>query len=226
MIVLAFDTATPRTVVGLDVPGREVASATHTPQEGEKPGHAAQLLPLADGLLAAAGFTAADVGRIGVGVGPGTFTGLRIGVATARALAQATGAELAAVPTLAALADAATHRGHDGPVLAVLDARRGETFAQPFTGATPLAPPAAVAPDALVALLDAAPGAWLAVGDGAVRYRDVLPEGLATVPPDDDPAHAVDAAALCRLAAAVPPAARDALVPEYVRAPDAVPRRP
>src|ERR671929_33096 len=93
----------------------------HAPAPGERPGHASQLLPLARALLERASLTFADVERIGVGVGPGTFTGLRIGVATAPALAQGAGADLAAVSTLQALAAAAEH---DGPVLAVLHARR------------------------------------------------------------------------------------------------------
>lgn len=226
MILLAFDTATPDTAVGLAVPGHDVAVARHEPSPGARPGHAEQLLPLAHGLLADAGLTLADVGRFGVGVGPGTFTGLRIGVATARALAQATGAELAAITTPAALADAAVRDGHDGPVLAVLDARRGEAFAAAFAGGAPLAPVRAVRPEGLGELLDVAPGPWLAVGDGAVRFRAELQPAGVEVPPDGSHLHRVDGAALCRLAATAPPADRDALVPEYVRAPDAVPRTP
>lgn len=226
MIVLAFDTATPETVVGLAVPGHEVTAARHTPAEGERPGHAAQLLPLAQSLLSAAGLTFADVQRIGVGTGPGTFTGLRIGVATARALAQGTGAELVAVPTLAVLADAAARDGHDGPVLAVLDARRGEAFAAAHRDGAELLAPAAVRPEGLPALLAVAPGPWRAVGDGAVRFRSELQPAGVEVPPDGSALHRVDAGALCRLAAIALPADRDRVVPEYVRAPDAVPRKP
>ena len=125
-IVLGFDTATPDTVVALAAGGAEPLELRHTPGAGERPGHASRLLPLARTLLDRAGLTFADLDRIGVGVGPGTFTGLRIGVATARALAQGSGADAVAVSTLRALAAGA---GHDGPVLAVLDARRGEAFA-------------------------------------------------------------------------------------------------
>ncbi|MDP2710661.1 MAG: tRNA (adenosine(37)-N6)-threonylcarbamoyltransferase complex dimerization subunit type 1 TsaB, partial [Solirubrobacteraceae bacterium] len=108
MIVLGFDTATPATVVALlddaRAGGPDVAERRHEPAPGARPGHAGQLLGLAAELLDAAGLTFADVERIAVGLGPGTFTGLRIGVATARALAQGTGAELVGVSTLQALA--------------------------------------------------------------------------------------------------------------------------
>ncbi len=216
MIVLAFDTATPETVVGLQV-GEELRGARHTPAEGERPGHAVQLLPLAHALLAEAGLRLADVQRIGVGVGPGTFTGLRIGVATARALAQGTGAQLAAIPTLTALAQ------QDGQVLAVLDARRGEAFVAAHRDGRPLADPAAVKPEALADVVQGG-DPWLAVGDGAVKFRAELHAAGVVIPPDDSSLHRLDPRALCRLAAEAPPADRDALLPEYVRAPDAKPR--
>ena len=219
--VLGFDTATPDTVVALlagDAPPRELR---HTPAPGERPGHASRLLPLAGELLDGAGLRFADIDRIGVGVGPGTFTGLRIGVATARALAQAAGADLAAVSTLQALAAAAEH---DGPVLAVLDARRGEAFAAAWSHGERLLAPVAVPPQALRELVDGLsdnPGPWLAVGDGAVRFRDLLEPAAVTVPADGSPRHRVSAIAICRLAQASAPVGRDALVPEYVRLPDA-----
>jgi len=219
--VLGFDTATPDTVVGLLVDGREPLELRHRPAPGERPGHASQLLPLARALLDRAGLTFADVDRIGVGVGPGTFTGLRIGVATARALAQGSGAELGAVSTLRALAAGS---GHDGPVLAVLDARRGEAFAAAYRGDAELVAPAAVRPEALAALVAGRaepPAAWLAVGDGAIAFRDQLEPAAVAVPADGNPCHRVSAVAICRLAAASAPVARDALVPEYVRLPDA-----
>lgn len=222
MIVLALDTATSSTVVGVARDGELVAERRHDPAPGERPGHVRELLGLCAGALQDAGAAFGDVDRLGAGVGPGTFTGLRIGVATARALAQGGGAELAAVSTLEALAVGAGP--HEGPVLACLDARRGELFVAAWEGGRRLLEPAAVRPEELAGLLGASPGPWLACGDGAVRSRDRLETAGVTVPGDGDPRHAVRAAALCRLAAEAPAVARDALVPEYVRPPDATPR--
>jgi len=225
VIVLALDTATPDTVVGLAVPGRAVAGRGHRPGPGERPGHAVQLLPLAHELLEEAGLAFADVERIGVGVGPGTFTGLRIGVATARALAQGTGAALAAVSTLEALALGA-HPAAPGPVLACLDARRGEAFAAAWSApAEPLLGARAVPPAQLPELLDSHPGPWLSVGDGSIRFRDVLEGAGAQIPEDGSELHRVGAPALCRLAERAPEAGPD-VRPDYVREPDAVPSRP
>jgi tRNA threonylcarbamoyladenosine biosynthesis protein TsaB len=223
-VVLGFDTATPDTVVALAVGGDDPLELRHAPAPGERPGHAAQLLPLAQALLDRAGLGFADVTRIGVGVGPGTFTGLRIGVATARALAQASGADLAAVSTLHALAAGAAHDGRAGPVLAVLDARRGEAFAAAYRGDERLLGPVAVRPEALRGLIEKRPEppeTWLAVGDGALAFRAKLEPAAIAVPADGNPCHRVSAVAICRLAAASLPVARDALVPEYVRLPDA-----
>lgn len=225
MIVLAFDTATADTVVGLRDAGGAVRTRRHTPGPGERPGHAAQLLPLARALLAEAGLAWGDVARVGVGTGPGTFTGLRIGVATARALVQAGGQELAGVGTLEALArGAATGAAAGTAVLGCLDARRGEAWVAAWRDGAPLAPVRGVAPEALGALTAGHPGPWLAAGDGSVRFRAQLEAAGVHVPPDASGLHHVDGAVLCELALAAPAGARDSLEPEYVRAPDAVPK--
>ena len=208
MNVLAFDTATPATVVALN--DRELR---HDPAPGERPGHAAQLLPLATTLLADAGLAFADLDRVVVGVGPGTFTGLRIGVATARALAQGTGAELAGVSTLRALAANAGGR----PVLAVLDARRGEAFVAEYEGDAEVRPPAAVTPQTLANL---ARPSLLAVGDGSVRFREVLEPAGVEIPADGSPLHQVSALALARLASTTAVSGEN-VIPEYLRLPDA-----
>jgi tRNA threonylcarbamoyladenosine biosynthesis protein TsaB len=220
-VILGLDTATPATVVAVLPDEGEPVELRHEAGPGERPGHATQLLALARRALDAVGADFSDVRRIGVGVGPGTFTGLRIGVATARALAQASGADVAAVSTLRALAAAA---GHDGPVLAVLDARRGEAFAAAHRGDEELIAAVAVKPDALPGLIRTRPEppeTWLAVGDGALAFRDQLEPAAIAVPADGHPSHRVSAVAICRLATTIAPTPRDALVPDYVRLPDA-----
>jgi tRNA threonylcarbamoyladenosine biosynthesis protein TsaB len=214
--VLVIDTATAATVVGVAV-ADQLVERRHDPLDGERPGHVSQVLALAEAALAAAGTDLASMERIGVGVGPGSFTGLRIGIATARALAHATGLPLAAVSTLGALAVGAG----DEPVLAVLDARRGEAFVALWQDGRQVSAPRAVKPEDLH---DAAAGAVLAVGDGAVRFRERLEPAGVTVPQDGSPLHRVGAAGLVRLARQAPVVDRDALLPDYVRSPDAKPR--
>jgi len=225
-MILALDTATAATVVGVaDADGTLRAQRRHDPAPGERPGHAQQLLALAAAALQEAGAQWPDLTRIAAGVGPGTFTGLRIGIATARALAQGLGAEVAGVSTLRALALGAGDG--DGHVLAVLDARRGEAFVAAYDAAgAQLLAPAAWRPERLRDVAALAPGPWRAVGDGAVHFREDLEAAGVAIAAEDSPVHRVSAAALCRLAAEGPTVPRDALVPEYVRAPDAIPRRP
>lgn len=227
MIVLGFDTATPATAVALldDAHPADAAQRRHVPAPGERPGHAAQLLPLAAALLDEAGLRFTDVDRIAVGLGPGTFTGLRIGVATARALAQSAGADLAGVSTLRALAsDAEAAAPPDSGVLAVIDARRGEAFAAGWRDGRPVIGQAALAPEELSRVVAAAGGSWLAVGDGALRFRQDLERAGCTVPDDGSEQHDVSARAICRLGLEAPEGtARDLVVPDYLRPPDAVP---
>jgi tRNA threonylcarbamoyladenosine biosynthesis protein TsaB len=233
--VLGFDTATPATVVGVLRDDGVVFEGRHDPAPGERPGHATRLLGLVDEVLEAAGVRLEDVGRIAVGTGPGSFTGLRIGIATARGLAQGTGAELVGVSTLRALALNA--EGSDRPVAAVIDARRGEVFAAAWNADTELMSPAALAPAALAQALRrlATPGQAgdaeralsappLALGDGALRFRDDLEPAGAEIPPDDDPLHRVAARHVCRLGAGAKPTGID-VVPDYLRLPDAEARR-
>jgi tRNA threonylcarbamoyladenosine biosynthesis protein TsaB len=256
MTILAFDTATPATTVALALDDGRVLSRRHDPAPGERPGHQELLLAHAVTLLEEAGVTLAQLDRVAVGVGPGTFTGLRIGVATARGLAHAHDLPLIPVSTLHALAERVaagverptaegrpggaaemstpeegeTARRGDGarPLLAVLDARRGEAFAAAWAGAeardpraTPLLAPAALSPEALVAAVAALPAAPLAVGDGALRFREQLEAAGAVVPADGSELHRVDAVAHCRLGALLDPVARDEVVPAYLRLPDA-----
>lgn len=226
MIVLALDTATSATAVGLLDDGRLAGGIErrHDPAPGERPGHASRLLALAVELLDATGLRFADLDRIAVGLGPGTFTGLRIGVATARALAQGSGAELVGVSTLSALAVVAEPSAPAGSgVLAVIDARRGEAFAAGWREGRPVLEQAALAPAALARRIAEEGGTWLAVGDGALRFRADLESAGCRVPPESSPQHAVSALAICGLALPAPAGtARDLVVPDYLRLPDAV----
>jgi tRNA threonylcarbamoyladenosine biosynthesis protein TsaB len=225
VIVLGFDTATAATAVALlDSTEPGLASARRQdPAPGARPGHAAVLLGYAHELLSAAGLTFVDVDRIAVGLGPGGFTGLRIGVATARALAQASDAELVGVSTLEALAAAARPAAGQG-VLAVVDARRGEVFAAGWREGEQVVRPVAIAPAQIARI---AGEGWLAVGDGAIRFRDDLQAAGCVVPEDWSPRHAVEARTVCRIALrAQAGTARDLVVPDYLRKPDAVRSKP
>lgn len=220
MIVLGFDTATPATAVGLRLADGTVLEAYDDPKPDERPGHATRLLPLANELLAQADLDWQELERIAVGVGPGTFTGLRIGVATARGLAQSRGVELVGVSTLRALAHGALRApfGGEREVLAVVDARRGEVFVGGYAAGRELLAPRALAPSALASLLT--PGG-LAMGDGAVRYRTHLEDLGIEVPEDSSALHRVRGASICELAAHASPAESGNVLPDYLRRPDA-----
>jgi tRNA threonylcarbamoyladenosine biosynthesis protein TsaB len=156
------------------------------------------------------------VGRVLAGIGPGTFTGIRIAAATARALSAGTGIPLSKNSTLDALA--APARSYSGDVLAVLDARRGQVFARRYSEDGPTTGIYCLTPEEL-----SVEGGPLVVGDGAVRYRGAL-SGLGRIPPEDSPLHRVTAVGHV-ISADLSPVSPDELVPIYVREPDAEVRR-
>jgi tRNA threonylcarbamoyladenosine biosynthesis protein TsaB len=160
VLTLAFDTATSAATTALVRDGEVL---------GERVSRAVRVLEDADELLRASGLAQADLTRIVVGTGPGSFTGLRLGLATARGLALALELPLAGVSTLDALAAGAPE------ALPVIDGGRREVFT--LVGGEP----AVCTPQDV--------RAPLCVGDGAVRYRSVLEANGAQVPPDDDPRH-------------------------------------
>jgi tRNA threonylcarbamoyladenosine biosynthesis protein TsaB len=228
--ILGFDTATRATTVALADHEGTVIEARDDPPRGERPRHALRLLPLCAELLERVGIGYQDLDRLAVGVGPGTFTGLRIGVATARALAQASAIPLVGISTLQSLALNALSDGplqDVGAVAAVLDARRREAFAavwridQLHRLGDPSIAPAAFAPQALGERLSALGRTILALGEGAVEFRMVLESSGAIVPDDEAQLHRVTAAGHCRIARRVPHADPAQITPQYLRLPDA-----
>ena len=188
MLILAFDTAT-RVATSALVRDGEVL--------GERVSQAVTLLEEVDDLLRAAGAAPGDLDALAVGTGPGSFTGVRIGLATARGLALSLGIPAAGVSTLDALA-----AGAPG-ALPVIDARRGEVF-------VPLRP---AKPEELDV------EGRLCVGDGALRYLELLEARGAEIPPDDDERHVPRARHHAALARDFGPA--EAVEPIYLRVPDA-----
>jgi tRNA threonylcarbamoyladenosine biosynthesis protein TsaB len=217
MNLVGFDTSTAATAVC--VLREDGESFEYVPGADEldgRPGHAAELLPRITSLMGEAGVGWGEVGAIAVGLGPGAFTGLRIGVATARSLALARDLELRPVSSLRALAEGIDARLR----LPAIDARRGEVFGALYEDGRELLQPAARSPEALA---EHASGAR-AAGTGALHFREALEAAGATVEPDRSPAHVVRALNVCRLArtaSARPPAS---VLPDYLRLPDAKPR--
>jgi tRNA threonylcarbamoyladenosine biosynthesis protein TsaB len=193
LLILAFDTATDVATSALVLDGRVL---------GERASRAVRILDDGHELLAEAEMEAESVDGLAVGTGPGSYTGLRMGLVTARALSFSLGAPVAGVSTLAALAT-----GAPGAV-PVIDGRRGEVFT--LAGGTPTC----LRPQEM-----AVERGRVHVGDGAVRYRNVLEDAGAVVPPDDDPVHVPWARHHAALARDFGPA--ELAEPIYLRVPDA-----
>lgn len=222
MTLLGFDTSTPAaSACVLRSDGQAFEVAPPPGRLGRPPAHAGELMPAVADAMERAGADFGDLDAIAVGVGPGTFTGLRIGVATARALATAAGLPLRRVSSLAALA-----AGIDAPLrLPLIDARRGELFAALFEDGREVWGPFAAAPENLVARLREGGITPLAAGDGSLRFRGMLEEAGIPVAPDDSEAHVVRALYVCRLGEGAQDEAPEAVLPEYLREPDAKPQQ-
>jgi tRNA threonylcarbamoyladenosine biosynthesis protein TsaB len=242
--LLAIETATDMVGVALIRGDGGAAERVHVGGRA----HAELLAPAIEEVCAVSGCAVGDIGSIAVDVGPGLFTGLRVGVATAKALAQALSIGVFGVSSLDILAAAARHRmgaAAGRPVLSVIDARRGEVFVafyrfdRPGSGDDadhPIDPERVrdeaaepIAPEALLAwLAERVPGGGRVsvVGDGAVRYRELLAadpsvdlgwaDELSAPPP-----LALARLALARLAAGSRPVPAAALLPDYRRPADA-----
>jgi tRNA threonylcarbamoyladenosine biosynthesis protein TsaB len=221
--LLGFDTATDEVTVAAMRDGEVVTERRVSPLPGERPPHATALLAeIEQATEEVGGWSRVDA--IGAGIGPGSFTGLRVGLATARALAQALGKPVVPVGTLAALASglADTAQSSDQARLAVLDARRGQAFSALYApDRSELWEPAVDDPAELAGRVAGLSPAPLAAGSGALRFRRVLEDAGAEVLPDSDPAHRVSARQVCVLARAGRPAAPEEIKPIYLRPPDA-----
>ncbi|HVF08767.1 MAG TPA: tRNA (adenosine(37)-N6)-threonylcarbamoyltransferase complex dimerization subunit type 1 TsaB, partial [Actinomycetota bacterium] len=183
--------------------------------------------PLLQELMRRCDLTLSRVGGIAVGVGPGLFTGLRVGVATAKTIAQVTNLPLVGITSLDALAYAVRHTPRR--IAAVIDARRGEIFSAIYRavpgGIVRERDYEVLAPDRLAAEIQAMSGEVLAVGNGAMLYRHVLEEIDSRIEFASPIAAHPNAAALVELA--VPKLMREEhdrlydVVPLYLRKSDA-----
>ena len=207
MLVLALDTATPTLVAGVarwSPDGIEVLAERAVPSGNR---HAELLTPAVQGVLADAGVAMADVEAVVTGLGPGPFTGLRVGLVTAAAMSHALGIATYGVCSLDALAV-----GQPGRVLVATDARRKEIYWAGYDAGVRFVGPEVARPEAV-----ATDGFDHAVGDGALRYEAVL--GIKVV---DEPRYP-SAASLAELAAEriSAKAPSEPLIPLYLRRPDA-----
>ncbi len=219
--VLALDTATPDVTVAAAEDGVVISEESIAPEPGGRPRAATALMPAVGRAVERAGGWE-RVERIGVGVGPGSFTGLRIGVATARALAQGLMKPLAPVVSLRALALGVGERESHRPRLALIDARRSQVFGALYdAGGRELRPPFVAGPEEAAAGIGDLPAAPIAVGDGSIRFRQTFEAAGAEVPPDGDEAHRLWARHVCALAETTGATRLGAVEPIYLRPPDA-----
>ena len=217
MLVLAFDTAMAACSVAVWRNG-DIVAFRHVLQQR---GHAETLIPMIDEVCREAGVAVRDVDRIGVTVGPGTFTGQRVGLAAARALAIGSRVEIRGTTTLRAVAMGVLEQDRGGLVAAVFDARRGEVYAQAFdSGFAALGKPQVMPPAALAGWADGLPPGEVAlVGSGSTLAEGPLKAAGRRVRLSGAPDQP-DARIVARWAAG---AATDVWPPSplYLRAPDA-----
>jgi tRNA threonylcarbamoyladenosine biosynthesis protein TsaB len=198
-----------------------------------RPLHATRLLEEVERAAAAAGGWG-EVDLIAVGLGPGTFTGLRVGISTARGLSLSLGLPARGVCTLDALAAGILETDdssvpYEGLVtkrnrraLAVLDGWRGEVFAALYApDGSRLWEPAVFRPEELSERIASLGGTPAVAGSGAVRFRHELARDGVRIADDSDPVHRVAARHVCALAAAATDPEPDGLAPIYLRPPDA-----
>ena len=171
MIVIGIETSTPQTSVAIGTEAEIVAKASVAGRSRQE-----AVTPTLQQLLSWSDVDLRQVGGIAVGIGPGLFTGLRVGVQTAKTLAQVLHVPIVGISSLDALAYAVRHTQRR--IASVVDARRGEVFFAVYRavpgGVVRESGPTVASPDHLVAELEAVPGEVLAVGNGAMLYRHEL----------------------------------------------------
>ena len=218
--VVGLDTATDDVSVAVLRDSEVVAERLVAKPAAGHPRHSEMLMVELEAAVGESGGWAA-VDLLAAGVGPGSFTGLRVGIATARAIAQSLRKGITPVGTLDALARGiAEHAsGSSRPILAVLDARRRQVFAALFGPRR--WEPFVASPRELCERVAALPAGALAAGSGALRFRGELEAAGAEVLADADSAHRVWARHVCRLAEDGTPSPPEAVQPIYLRPPDA-----
>lgn len=230
MLILGIDTATDQ--VGCAIGGHEGVLGSANVARGRR--HAETLVPAIDFVRRQVGIDLADIGVVAVDLGPGLFTGLRVGVATAKAMAYALRVPMIGLPSLDLLAFPLRHTPR--LIVAAIDARRGELFYAFYrpvpAGVQRVSEHQVGAPDDLASEIVASGEECLLVGDGARRYADVF-EALSRVRIADQEQAYPSASSLVQLAHAQ--ALREEFVnpwevePLYLRKPDAAapwPTRP
>ncbi len=220
MRVIGFDAATDDTVVAAMADGRVTFDLRVGPGADGRPEHSRALLAgISDAVDSVGGWELVD--RIAVGLGPGTFTGLRIAVATASGLSISSGVPAVGVMTLEAMAHSMA--GGNAATVPVLDARRGEVFIAAWgAGGDRLVPPAALAPARAVETIRSLAGPVRVGGPGAVRFRDLFAgAGIRIEDPDSEQGR-LGGIAICEIGASVRnPDPDEPLEPVYIREPDA-----
>jgi tRNA threonylcarbamoyladenosine biosynthesis protein TsaB len=220
MLILGIETATPQ--VSVAIGGHEGVIGLFEIARGRR--HAETLMPAIDFLCTQTDIEIGEIGVVAVDVGPGLFTGMRVGLAAAKALAQALRIPMIGLSSLDLLAF--PHRRSDRVVVPVVDARKGEVFYAMYRqvpgGLQQVAPPRVAEVDELVADLLARSQEVLCVGDGALRYRDEICDGYRCEFADEASPSAGPLVQLAHAKALREEWAQPADIhPLYLRAPDA-----
>ncbi|CAB4858926.1 MAG: tRNA (adenosine(37)-N6)-threonylcarbamoyltransferase complex dimerization subunit type 1 TsaB [Actinobacteria bacterium] len=216
LLTVGIDTSTFETGVGVVLPDGRALERFDIPQPGTRPAHSSATLRMLEQALSDVGAGFDEIGRVAVTVGPGSFTGIRIGLATANGLALAVGVKAQGASSLLTLLRGAA--ALQQPAVALIDARRGELFVATST-----------APQDRFALplteqtewWQGFPAGAICIGDGAIQNADVLTAAGFTVPVPSDSLHRISPIDVCLEASSWPEGVD--VAPEYLRRPDAVP---